>query len=445
MNIITIDCGASFLKGAKFKNGEIIGRSEEQAPTVHGTESILIPKQITALCALVKSMVLELAGEDHEVCLCLSNEMHGFLLVREDGTPYTDYISWQKEYGTIPVSDRTALQVLGDEVLQDDIAHTGMPLRAGLPSCNLCYLQRAGYLQAEKGKIYFYTLGDYILQMLSGNNPFCHVTNAAATGLYDLQNNTWNPRLIQAVGGNTIVFPHVSTEGISFVLEGIHIIAYPALGDQQAALLGAGMHSMTDLSFNLGTGAQVSKLEREPEFDKGYQVRPFFNGLYLKTIPHLPSGRALNVYFRFIQDTLEHFGVQERKEVIWDHMLQAAEHGDGKSIKCGLSFFENPVETHTQGYLTDIGEYDLTFNNLMASIFWRMGENFAWAANVVAPDRKKVKRIIFSGGIARKISLIRRLILQAYQTEASVFVAQDETLKGICQYGQERLKGDHLL
>lgn len=442
MNIITIDCGASFLKGAKFKNGEIISRSEAQAPSVHGSESILDPKQVTALCALVKKMLLELAGEDSEICLALSNEMHGFVLARKNGTPYTDYISWQKEYGTLPVSGRTALQVLGDEAWKEDVIRTGMPLRAGLPSCNLCWMQRAGYMPEREGEqLCFYTLGDYILRVLSGKEPVCHVTNAAATGLYDLCNNRWSSRLIQAVGGAGILFPHVSTESISFNLETIRITAYPALGDQQAALLGAGIHNLTDLSFNLGTGAQVSKLVKEPSFGQGYQIRPYFDGLYLKTIPHLPSGRALNVYFRFVKDILEHFDVREPDERIWDILLHVAENGDGNSLTCGLSFFENPVEACTEGYLSNIGEYDLILDNLVASVFRKMSENFVWAADIVAPDRNEVKRIVFSGGVARKIDLIRRLILQKYQASTDVSVARDETLKGLYWYGQKSMKG----
>jgi len=436
MNIIAIDCGASFLKGAKFKDGRMVNRAEAHSPPVHGTESILRPKQMTALCRLVKTMLLDLAGEDREVCLSLSTEMHGFLLAREDGTPYTDYISWQKEYGTIPVSGRTALQVLREEAREEDILHTGMPLRAGLPSCNLCWLQRAGYLR-EGGQLHFYTLGDSILRMLSGKEPVCHVTNAAATGLYDLYNHEWNRRLIPLAGGGAIQFPRVSTESVSFLLEGVRVTACPAIGDQQAALLGAGVRSLTDLSFNLGTGAQVSKLENELAFGSGYQIRPYFDGIYLKTVPHLPSGRALNVYFRFMKDTLGHFGLQEPDEVIWNTFLQAAEAGDGNRMTCGLSFFENPVEALTEGYISNIGEYDLTFNNLAASILRKMSENFVWAAGVVAPEQKDVKRIVFSGGVARRIPLIRRLILRAYQAGTEVSVAEDETLEGLCRYGQK--------
>lgn len=438
MNIITIDCGASFLKGAKFQAGRMLRRAEAQSPPVHSEGSILHPKQITALCMLVRKMLLDLAGEDREVCLSLSTEMHGFLLAGEDGTACTDYISWQKEYGSIPVAGRTALQVFRDEAREEDVIHTGMPLRAGLPSCNLCWLQRAGYLQG-KGPLRFYTLGDYILRMLSGKEPACHVTNAAATGLYDLYHNVWNGRLIQMVGGDAIQFPRVSTESISFVLEGVRVTACPAIGDQQAALLGAGVCSLTDLSFNLGTGAQVSKLEDGLIFGLDYQTRPYFDGLYLKTIPHLPSGRALNVYVRFMKDMLERFGLQEADEVIWNTFLQAAEAGDGQRITCGLSFFENPVEAHVGGYLSNIGEYDLTLDHLAASVFRKMSENFTWAASMVAPDRENVKRIVFSGGVARKMPLIRRLILCAYQADADVLVAENETLEGLCRYAQKHI------
>jgi xylulokinase len=64
-----------------------------------------------------------------------------------------------------------------------------------------------------------------------------------------------------------------------------------AVGDQQAALFGAGLVADV-VSVNVATGCQVSVLSSSN--DSPAQLRPFFlDGVYLHTITHLPAGRLL--------------------------------------------------------------------------------------------------------------------------------------------------------
>lgn len=436
MNTIAIDCGASFLKGAVLRDGNIVRQMQMRSPVVHGEEDVLKTVQIQALIPLIRQMIINLADDEKEVRLCISNEMHGFLLSYEDGMPYTDYISWQKEYGTVEIENATSVDILESEILAEDIFYTGMPLRAGLPSCNLLYLSRKGYLKNAKSKLYFYTLGDYILKILSKSEPMCHPTNAAATGLYDLRKNEWNYELIKNAGGRDIVFPKVGTAGLDFDMGKIKVHALPAIGDQQAALLGAGLNDEETLSFNLGTGAQVSKLVSEPIYSDRWQIRPYFYGKYIKTLPHLPSGRALNVYIRFFSDILQSFQVDVSNDTIWKVLLEE----EGKSRKtemiCDLSFYENAVTESKTGSIHGIGEYSLTMGNLMYAVFEQMEKNFIWAADIIEEDASKVKKIVFSGGVANKISRLRENLLKHYQENSKVVIASNETFLGLYIYGQ---------
>lgn len=433
MSIITIDCGASFIKGALFEDGGIIKQVQKHSPVVHGDMEITKAVQIEALVPLVHDMIVELAKGKDEVVLCISNEMHGFLLAYEDGRPYTDYISWQKEYGMLGEAGKTPLAILMAHDFADEILYTGMPLRAGLPSCNLLYLFQTGYLY--KPNLFFYTLGDYILKSLSGQEPICHPTNAAATGLYDLRSGRWNSKLLQAVGAQGITFPVIGDEAVSFEIDNIRVTAYPALGDQQAALFGAGLMGDKTLSFNLGTGAQVSRIVYKPKCSRNYQIRPYFDGMYLQTIPHLPSGRALNVYIRFIRGILEDFNRQISDDEIWEVLLNKEKNIIDSPLECDMSFFENPITNETVGKISNIGEYSLKIGELMHSVFRQMGSNFIWAADQIEPDRLSVGEIVFSGGVARKIERIRDYILRHYKKDVKVCIALNETLMGLYKYG----------
>ncbi|WP_026523819.1 sedoheptulokinase [Butyrivibrio sp. MB2005] len=440
MNIIVIDCGASFLKGAKLDGttGEIIKQVQKSSPTVHRDEPITDTVQIDALSSAIIDMISELRGEDKEVAFGLSTEMHGFLLAFEDGRAYTDYISWQKEYGKLKIGEKSAFEQLSVPEYADDIKKSGMPLRAGLPSCNMLYLKDTGLLSIEDNLV-FYTLGDYLVKRVFGVEICIHPTNAAASGLMDITSGKWNHRLFQKVATDKIRLPEIGETSTICEYQGCLFHLFPALGDQQAALYGAGIREKDSLSFNLGTGAQTSVIVDGAELSEGMQTRPYIDGKYLRTIPHLPSGRALNVYVRFLEDVLDRFGLNPDSNDIWDVMLKAASEDSEHSLECDMSFFENPITDHTCGKISEIGEYGLTLNNLMGSIFDQMIANFLWAAERVQPDKTKVTKLIFSGGIARRIKPIRDGIIKAYDG-IDVEIAENETQSGVYAYIKKELK-----
>ena len=440
MNIITIDCGASFLKGALFKDTRLVKQTQQKAPAVNAND-LRAPTQINRLIKAVRSMFRELAHGHSEVVLGISNEMHGFILTDEEGTPYTDYVSWQKEFGKFPLAGKdeiTALQILADEKYCQDIKKTGMPLRSGLPSVNLLYLRYNFNWAKNKKMLRFFTLGDFIIFALSGKVSCCHPSNAAATGLMNLDTGAWNETLVSLTAGSQIQFPDICVTGISFDFEGIHVYALPAIGDQQASLLGAGLKDKNEISFNLGTGAQVSCLIDDLKYSPSYQIRPYFGNKYIKTIPHLPSGRALNVYFRFIKEVVAKFSPEIDDNVIWQWILESVKTSEVSAMKCDLSFFDNPLTDKTKGGIEDIGEYDFNVGNLFGTVFRQMVDNFMKAARIIMPDDCNPKKIVFSGGIARKISFIRNEILKNFDADIESSMGKDETFYGLAQYAKEQ-------
>lgn len=445
MHTIAIDCGASFIKGALFAGDKILKVTQRQAPLVQAGQDLLSPAQIGELMPLVEDLVAELAADIEGFRLCISNEMHGFLLADKAGRPYTDYISWQKEYGHEIIDGLSSVAMLSQADFSEDILHTGMPVRGGLPSSNLLYIKRKGLLDEASGELYFYTLGDYIIRVLSGREPVCHITNAAATGLYDLSRSAWNGRLTDFVATSNIKFPQVGTEALTFSFRHHAVVCLPAVGDQQAALLGAGLETEGDLSFNLGTGAQVSRLTQRLQFSSEYQTRPYFKGAYLMSVPHLPSGRALNVYVRFFKDVLHAFGIEKSDAEIWEVLLREAERCEDTDIQCDLSFFQNPLTDHRMGSVRNIAEYALKTGTLMKAVIRQMGDNFIQVANRLVPDKTQVKRLVFSGGVAARIEALRTRIVGDYASHVIYIVAQEETLKGLNQYGKENLHHHALL
>lgn len=420
------------MKGALFQNNVIVKRAQRHSPVVHGNEGLLEPVQINHLMPMVKDLILDLASDVDEFTLCLSNEMHGFILANQDGSPYTDYISWQKEYGNEEIDGISSVDILKQDDYIEDILHSGMPLRGGLPSSNMLYLKRKGLL--SESPLFFYTLGDYIIRQLSEKEPICHQTNAAATGLYDVIRDQWNNRLIGLVSTGNVSFPQIGDGPVIFILEGHQVECLPALGDQQAALLGAGFERDDDISFNLGTGAQVSKLTKSVKLSPNYQTRPYFKGYYLKSIPHLPSGRALNVFIRFFKEILQMFGVVKSDADIWNCLLNEERKCGHSDLKVDLSFFQTPLTDHEIGCIDNIGEHELTVGKLMKAIINQMVSNFIEIAERIEPDNAQIKRLVFSGGVARRIGSLREGIISHYSNNIPVIVSEDETLVGLNRY-----------
>lgn len=428
MNIIAIDIGASFLKAGLFEDGKLIRKVHLNSPRIESEWRE--PVQIDKLMSMVKSAILNLSEGKREIVLSISNEMHGFILTDENGKPLTDYISWQREFGNCILKDGyTPIDYF--KSCEKQIMATGMPIRSGLPSVNLRYVLEA----IGKDSGFFFTLGDYILFALSGKRPVCHPTNAAATGLYSLPEEKWSNELIEAAGGTDISFPQVGIDALEFEMQGIHITALPAVGDQQATLYGADFKNKTDISFNLGTGAQVSRLIDDIELSAKWQIRPYFDGKYLKTIPHLPSGRAINVYFNFIKEIINRFGNDISDDEIWEYIIDEVSKSSKNTIKCDMSFFDNPCTDHKKGSITEIGEHDLTVGNLFNSIFAQMTNNFLWAADLISEGVQCTSRIVFSGGIATRIFQIRENIISHYPS-AEVVIGSDESLKGLYKYAE---------
>ena len=73
---------------------------------------------------------------------------------------------------------------------------------------------------------------------------------------------------------------------------------FTGVGDQQASLYGTELET-GKIVVNIGTGGQVAGFQ-EPSQPKGnFQVRHYFEGKEIRTITHLPSGRALSAFVEF--------------------------------------------------------------------------------------------------------------------------------------------------
>ena len=73
----------------------------------------------------------------------------------------------------------------------------------------------------------------------------------------------------------------------------------------------------------------------------------------------------------------------------------------------------------------------------MKAVLNRLAKNFFVAAKKLS-DGSEVQKILFSGGVARKIKSVRERIIDMCGVK-NFEVAADETLKGLFLYGRKEL------
>jgi xylulokinase len=141
-------------------------------------------------------------------------------------------------------------------------------------------------------RILFHTLLSWVAWELTGRaERIVHNSDAAATGLFNLTDNDWLGNFTS--GGFDVEFPKVSSNLCKVGLYNFSDIpVYVGIGDQQASLIGAGLEESLYI-INAGTGGQVARQVKSLT-SGSFKTRPFFDGNYLETITHIPSGRFLS-------------------------------------------------------------------------------------------------------------------------------------------------------
>ena len=278
MSSIALDVGGTFIKAARMKEGSVQGAVVRRpVPAFMADDFDIGARELSPdeLDAAVFAALGELGVDDpqaHDVYV--SGQMAGLAFVDPEGRAVDNVITWQD-------TRYTCVDSLIQEIGPKEMSDLGDGLRIGSPAVTL----------AERGVptgAYPTSLIAYVAGRLAGQRAErIHSTDAGAWGLFDTRRMQWSRAACAAVGIDVTSLPMV-VHDVETITAGTAV--FTPIGDQQAALYGAGL-AENQVSVNLATGGQVSILARE--FSTSTQTRPYFDGSYLHTITHLPAGRLL--------------------------------------------------------------------------------------------------------------------------------------------------------
>ena len=317
MRYLALDLGSSWTKTALLEDGNVLQERSVPTPMPKDTTGLRFEIDAEAYFRQVQTE-LEYYLPQKPGALLLSTQMHGCVLTDADFQPLTPYISWRDGMGQNRLEDICTL------VGKDATAPSGVLLKGNLALCAL--LSRRMFGDALPVRARFCTLGGYVIGRLTGEHV-CHMTNAAPTGLVDVQNKRWNQPLLLRAGLDGWQYPRLIHD-LSPVGEWRDALVYADLGDQQVCAAGAGLKPEQTLHISLGTAGLIGMLT--PQWESGpYENRPYvLPGVYLRTVSGLPGGRHMEGLATLLQEATRSLtGCHVSRQAVWDLLTQHTQPG----------------------------------------------------------------------------------------------------------------------
>ena len=394
MNFKIFDIGGSFIKIYDSKSKEII--RIEQFP-----ENIISLKSI-------KNIITENI-DDLTDYIGISSQMHGFILFDEYNNNISDFITW-KNYANN--------NILNDNIFSD-FKITGLQKRNDLPINNLYNFLKENAICSKKIKFKNITEG-----ILDESVNITHDTMACGHGFYNIISETYIEKYINyfkekfnvdllfdnIVKNNQISgYIHYKTKKIPVRV---------GLGDLQASI-----HSFNFtnnfLLINMATGSQIVSVVNEiPNIiEENISYRPFFDN-YLKCITHIPSGRFLNIYENFFNKININF---------WEFInnLNSNDlYNSNLDINTDI-FCENGIS------IQNIKENNFNIKNLISSILYSYIHQYI---KLIKENMFTYDFILLSGGIGKKIKLVKIIIEKELNTKVIINETDDDSLLGVIKF-----------
>ena len=436
MRFLGIDIGSSFIKGAVLDTDELTIENITRQPfpePIAGLPASHFEVDPQAVMHATRRVVDDLFSFAPDCRgLLFAAQMGGVILTDARGRPATNYLSWRDQRTTLAGAELTREDVSSlarrasvDEVAallgEETLGELGQELRPGSATSLLYWLGERGKLPEAATPL---SLGDFVAAQLGGGSPRTQYTQALGT--LNLTTRDWHRGALQKLGLDRLAWPLLAEvwQPIGeYQAAGRLIPCFPAVGDHQCALAGAQLES-GELSINVSTGSQVSLLTESLTLGE-YQSRPYLDERWLNTITHLPAGRSLDVLVRLLTELPTAEGIELDP---WPAITRAAAAANDEELAVDLAFFAGPLGS--RGSVTNISVENLTIGNLFRAALRGMAANYArCAARLSSPQTWR--RIVFSGGLAQKLELLRQFILAELAGDWRLCSHPEDTLQGM--------------
>ena len=435
MQYIGIDLGSSYLKGAVLDLDALAIRHIERLPFPEPIPGLppafreFDPVEVAAATRALLERLLQHAPEAQACVMC--SQLHSLILSDHHGRPLSNLINWQDQRALqpLPQSSGTYFDEINRRISGNERRQLGNEPRPGVPLCFLFWLAQNRALPRET--VLAASLPAFIAANLCGSAPVLDITHASGHGALNMETGAWHKSVITKLGLECMDWPGIVAQGsvVGEVRVGSRVLPFFApVGDYQCSQAGA-LLEPGELSVNISTGSAVIQFAEGLQFGD-FQTRPWFDGRYLKTITHIPGGRALNALVRLLSELAEAQGLKLRDP--WDYILQQADHAGTSDLRVDPAFYFSALGDH--GSITRVREENLDVGHLFQAAFEGMADNYARCARRICPAGDW-QRLVFSGGVALKTPQLRQLICERLGQRHRLAPSEGDTLLGLLVLG----------
>lgn len=320
-------------------------------------------------------------------CLGLTGQMHGLLLADDRLRPVGNLVTWQdKRSLEAHGAGGTALARFRVACDPATVARTGCMPSPGYLAVTL-FAMHSDLRSATEAR-HALIFADWAAATLTGAEPVTDRTNAASTGVFDLERDEWS-ELIDATGLPREMFPRVVESGTivgglarpfaerTGLPEGLPVAS--AIGDHQAAVLGSLPAGENAVHVNIGTGGQVSlpvgRFLRTPTSDTRYLP----DGRYLLVGAGMAGGDSYAWVRRTIGNWLAAFGVERSDDELFETLnrLGAAAPPGCDELRCEPFFRGTRREPERRGGFAGVSEGNFTPGHVARAVLEGIGEALA--------------------------------------------------------------------
>ena len=427
MQYLGIDVGTSFIKGGVLNPSQLsiheLRRSPAPDPLANENQLLheIRPDDFVVAVRHVIDQLLPTLAECRGIFLC--GQMGGLVLTDASGDAVSNYISWLDRRMLMPhPRGGTYFDQFCADVGNEWPIRLGNEFRPGLPIPFLYWLKENSKLPDGVIPV---TLPDYVAAQLCGERPVMEWTSA--TSLVDVTVRDWPKTLLNKLDLDEIGLPELVDfrhQVGEYHIGDFKLPVYSAVGDHQCALAGT-LLKRGELSINISTGSQVAMIANGTDVGN-FQMRPYFDQCYLKTITNIPAGRALSALMKLLTEISTASGVE--LDDPWAYAFGQAQSTAQSDMQVNLAFFPSSVEG--PGQLANLNEGNLTVGHLFRAALEQMADYYEMLARRLSPNGDWT-RLVFSGGIAQRSRLLRELVCDRLGDNHRLTTSTEDTMLGL--------------
>ncbi len=376
---------------------------------------------------IVKKLLDDILKHHSVTSIGVTGQMHGILLISPAGEALSPLYTWQDLSAS--AGEHSSCEQL------EKLTKTRVPAGYGLATLyHLIRVNKVPELPYVTG-----TIMDFITMKLCGlSRPVMHITNAASWGFFNPSCNNFDSRLLKKAGIPGEALPTVTAKK-AVVGKYQNIPVSVAIGDNQAAFMGAVAEPKGTVLVNIGTGSQISLLSDQRPESEGLSVeaRPFDGKVLLYSGSCLCGGRSYALLERLFRRFAISCGMEDKP--CFDVLNALAKDGieAGRILDVSTTFAGTRENPDIRGAITQIGEENFTPEALSAGILYGMAKELFDLYQKM--PHKGITKLVASGNGVRKNPVLQAILEKVFSMTLTIPDHTEEAAFGAAMFGAEAI------